>query len=230
MRFMSVWFRIFYRFPGGRKTLVEYLIRLDQQGVDWRQAAQDGFIRLKSNAPQIPVGTEVALVQFMITLDNQLRPTPTRIVESIRHRTYRNVNGASEPETNTGIGMHIMEYTLKRRLLFDNLSRGGLAREPDDHPLYRVIFQPRDAPDWGTEKRKTLFQQCADCHMAPLADRRGVHSMPSIVHMGGFNAGAQLGIVHPLDLKEEEVRGHRVARWKSQHETYRRLLEYLERK
>ena len=58
---------------------------------------------------------------------------------------------------------------------------------------------------------------------------RGVHSMPSIVHMGGFNAGAQLGIVHPLEPKEAGIRGRRVARWKSQHETYRRLLEFLER-
>lgn len=223
------YFRIFYRFPGGRDALVEYLKRLDEEGVNWRQAAQDGFILLKPGAPQIPVGTEVALLQFMMTLDDQLRPTPTRIVESIRHRTYRNVDGGAEPATNTGVGMQIREYTLKRRLLFDNLNRGGLAREPDELPLYRVIFQPSHAPDWGTDRRKMLSQQCADCHMTPKADRTGVHSMPSIVHMGGFNAGAQLGIVHPLDPSQADVRGRRVARWKTQHETYRRLLDYLGR-
>jgi len=222
------YFRIFYRFPGGRRALTAFLKTLDEQGVDWRQAAQDGFILLKDDAPQIPVGTQVALVQFMMTLDDTLQPVPTKIVESVRHRTFRNVDGASEPRTNTGFGMHIMEYTLKRRLLFDNLDRGGLEREPDDAPLYRIIFQPRGAPDWGTDQRKTLFQQCADCHMTPKADRLGVHSMPSIVHMGGFDAGAQLGIVHPLSPKESHVRGRRVARWKSQHETYRRLLESLE--
>lgn len=223
------YFRIFYRFPKGRTELVHYLQLLDKQGVDWRQAAQDGFILLKKDAPQIPVGTEVALVQFMMTLDDELRPTPTRIVESVRHRTYLNTDGSSEPETNTGVGMNVMEYTMKRRLLFDDLRDGGLHREPDGWPQYRVIFQPPDAPDWGTERRKVLFQQCVDCHMTPRADRTGVHSLPSIVHMGGFDAGAQLGIAVPLDANKSETRGKRVARWKSQHETYRRLLEYLGR-
>ncbi len=125
--------------------------------------------------------------------------------------------------------MHVMEYTLKRRLLFDNLHAGGLQREPDDAPLYRIIFQPGDAPDWGTDRRKVLFQQCADCHMTPKATRVGVHSMPSIVHMGGFNAGAQLGIAHALESANRNIHAKRTARWKTQHETYRRLLDYLDR-
>ena len=223
------YFRIFYRFPKGRQQLTAYLKNLEKTGIDWRQAAQDGFILLKKDAPQIPVGTEVALVQFLVTLDEQLRPTPTKIVESIRHRLFRNVDGSDKPESNTGVGVTVREYTLKRRLLFDNLRHGGLQREPDQELLYRIIFQPPKAKDWGTEGRKTLFQQCIDCHMTPKHDRTGVHSMPSIVHMGGFDAGAQLGVVHPLHPKEADTQGKRVARWKTQHESYRRLLEYLNR-
>ncbi|MBP85827.1 MAG: hypothetical protein CMJ64_03780 [Planctomycetaceae bacterium] len=222
------YFRIFYRFPEGRPALTDYLSQLDREGVDWRQAAQIGFILLKKDAPQIPVGTEVALVQFMMTLNDDLQPTPTKIVEVIRQRTFRNVDGGSNPTTNTGVGMHVGEYTLKRRLLFDNLRKGGLQREPDDLPLYRIIFRPDAAPDWGTDGRKTLFQQCIDCHMTPKHDRTGVHSMPSIVNMGGFDVGAQLGIVHPLKPNEAGTRGKRTARWKAQHETYRRLLEHLD--
>ena len=37
-----------------------------------------------------------------------------------------------------------------------------------------------------------------------------------------------LGIVHPLKPNEAGTRGKRLARWKTQHETYRRLLEQLE--
>lgn len=125
--------------------------------------------------------------------------------------------------------MHVREYTTKRQLLFDNLNRGGLAREPDELPLYRVIMQPPNAPDWGTDQRKVLFQQCADCHISPRANRTGAHSMPSIVHMGGFGAGAQLGIAHPLEPSQAATRGKRVARWKTQHETYRKLLDHLGR-
>jgi len=96
-----------------------------------RQAAQNGFILLKAGTPQIPIETEVTLVQFMILREEERRPTPTKIVWSIRHRRYRNVDGSSAPLTNTGVGIPVREYTLKRRLLFEGLQRGGLAREPD---------------------------------------------------------------------------------------------------
>ncbi len=223
------YFRVFYRFPDGRAQLTDYLKRLDQTGVDWRQAAEFGFILLKIDAPQIPAGTEVALIQFMMTLDDQLRPTPTKIVESVRHRTYRNNDGTSEPYTNTEVGMHVMEYTFKRRLLFDNLNQGGLHREPDDRRLYRVIFQPADARDWGTRGREPLFRQCVSCHMTPSAKRTGVHSIQTIVHMGGFGVGAQPGIAHALDPAQSATHATRVTRWKTKHETYRRLLERLNR-
>lgn len=222
------YFRIFYRFPGGRPRLEAYLNELEARGVDWKQAAQDGFILLTPEAPQIPVGTEFALVQFMMTLNNQLRPTPTHLVESVRMRSYLSTDGSEVGETNTNLGMNFIEYTLKRRLLFDGL-RGGLAREPDDGPAYRVIFQGDHDPDWGTDRRKVLFQQCVDCHMSPNADRTGVHSVPSIVHMGGFDAGAQPGVAITLEAGDPGVRGRRAARWKSQHETYRRLLDDLGR-
>jgi len=221
------YFRIFYRFPGGRGQLAEYLKLLGRTGIDWRRAAQNGFILLKPDAPQVPVGTEVALVQFMMTLDDRLRPRPTRIVESLRHRQFRNVDGSALPDTNTGVGVEVTEFTLKRRLLFDRLDRGGLVPEPMDLRQFRIIFQPPDAPDWGTEGHKVLFQQCIDCHMTPRHDRTGVHSMPSIVHMGGFDAGAQLGVARLMDPLKSNTRGLRVAKWKSSHETYRRLLEAL---
>ena len=223
------YFRVFYRFPEGRKQLTAYLLKLDRDGVDWKQAAQNGFILLKKDAPQIPVGTEVALLQFMMTLDEDLTPVPTKVVESIRHRFFRNVDGASKPETNTGIGMHVTEYTMKRHLLFDGLKHGGLHRENMQAGQFRTIFQPDDGPDWGTIKDKVLFQQCADCHTTPKGTRTGVHSIPSIVHMGGFDSGAQLGIAKPMPPNDGSLRGNRAVKWKTQHETWRRLLDDLGR-
>jgi hypothetical protein len=223
------YFRVFYRFPGGRSQLTDYLKRLHKTGVDWQQASEYGFILLKKDAPQIPIGTEVALVQFMMTLDDRLRPTPTKIVESVRHRTYRNTDGTAQPYTNTEVGMHVREYTFQRRLLFDNLRLGGLRREPDDRRLYRIIFQPDDARDWGTRGREPLFRQCVRCHMTPSAKRTGVHSIQSIVHMGGFGVGAQPGIAHALDPAKSGTQADRVRRWKTKHETYRRLLDRLGR-
>jgi hypothetical protein len=220
------YFRVFYRFPGGRAELEDYLKYVDADAIDWKRSAQRGFIQVRDGVLQIPVGTEVALVQSLITLDDQLRPTPTRIVESVRLRVFCNVDGTASPPTNTHVGMNVSEYTLKRRLLFDNLKHGGLEREPDDQPLYRVIFMGDRAPDWGDVGRSlTLVQDCRRCHTG--AGQIGVQTIFSMIHQGGVDAGAQLGVAHPLPLGALSPRGPRAATWKTRHETYRRLLDYL---
>ncbi len=64
------YFRVFIRFPGGRPALDEYLKSIDANGIDWKRSAHRGFIQVRDGARQIPVGTEVALVQFLMTLDD----------------------------------------------------------------------------------------------------------------------------------------------------------------
>lgn len=220
------YFRIFYKLPGGRAALEEYLKIIDREGIDWKKSAQTGSARFLPKAPQIPVGTEVVLMQLLITLDDQLRPVPTRIVESVQMRIFRNVDGKPEPPTNTGVGMNVSEYTLKRRLLFDGLKQGGLERTPDNHPIYRVIFQVPKAPDWGSGGRSlSLVQDCRRCHTG--ADQVGGETIFSLLHSGGFDAGATLGVSHALAAGMPSPRGPRAVMWKTRHEAYRRLLEYL---
>lgn len=115
-------------------------------------------------------------------------------------------------------------------LLFNGPIAGGLEREPEGAPQYRVAIGGSKpvAPDWGYEGKTVLFQQCANCHMSPRLERLGVASIPSLVHSRGFGAGAQLGVARPLQPDQIGLRGERVARFKSRHESYRRLLEYLE--
>ena len=122
--------------------------------------------------------------------------------------------------------MNVAEYLLKRRLLFDGLKQGGLERTPDNKPIYRVILQAPNAPDWGSGGRSlSPVQDCRRCHAG--ADRIGVQTIFSLVHGGGFDAGATLGVSHPLAAGMPSPRGPRAVLWKTRHETYRRLLEYL---
>ncbi len=134
------YYRIFWRFPGGGKAVEEYLKYLREEGVDWEKTARQGHVALKPDARQIPVGTEAAIVQFMIVLDDRLVPVPTRLVESLRVSVYKNVDGTPDPATNTGLGLIGRVYGAQRRLLFDNLKQGGLARAPDDAPTYQVLL------------------------------------------------------------------------------------------
>ena len=77
---------------GGRswKTTCE---TLDAKGIDWRASAQHGSISLKPDAPELPAGTEVALLQFLIALDTNLQLVPTSLVESVRLLIFKNTNG-----------------------------------------------------------------------------------------------------------------------------------------
>lgn len=224
------YYRIFYRFPEGRRQVLDYLKRLEETGIDWKQAAQNGFVATRKDAPLIPVGTEVVLLQLMMSLDDQLQPVPTRVVESFQFRVFCNLDGSSGPPTNTGVGVNILDYRLKRHLLFNNGKAGGLEREPESMPQYRVAIDglKPTAPDWGFADKQVLFQQCTDCHMSRKLERLAVASIPSIIHSGGFDSGAQMGVVHPLTPAESQIKGERVAKFKRHHETLRRLWDHLE--
>src|SRR4029077_17525871 len=110
------YFRVFCRFPMGRSQLEEYLRELDAKGIDWRASAQHGSISLKPDAPQLPAGTEVALLQFLVALDTNLQPVPTSLVESVRLLIFKRTDGKTDPATNMQNGVNAVKYTLKRRL------------------------------------------------------------------------------------------------------------------
>lgn len=220
------YFRVFYRLPGGRQPLVEYLKYVDAEGVDWKFGAQNGFLRLKPGLRQIPASTEVALVQFLMALDDRLQPVPTRLVQSVRLRTFRNADGTGDPTTDSTNGMNVYEYILRRGLLFDGLKDGGLEREPNDLPQYRLVFQGANSPDWGPRGRlEPVGQQCVSCH---TGQGPGVYTLVTLTNQGGFDAGAMQGIARPLKPGEPSPQGPRAARWKLRDETYRRLVESIE--
>ncbi len=110
--------------------------------------------------------------------------------------------------------MNVLDYRMKRHLLFAGLKAGGLDRESEDEPQYRVAIGGSKpvAPDWGYEGKTVLFQQRADCHMGRGLERLGVASILSIVHLGGFDAGAMMGVTRALspDQNCEPIRANSV--------------------
>jgi hypothetical protein len=218
------YYRIFWRFPGGRQAVEDYLKYLREEGVDWEKTARSGRILLKPDVRQIPVGTEAAIVQFLIVLDDRLVPVPTRLVESLRLSVYKNVAGTPDPETNTGLGLIGRVYGAQRRLLFDNLKQGGLVRAPDDAPIYQVLLS--GYKDWGQfGRQQSVVQTCVHCHMH-WKETRGVFSLSSISCFAPN--GGMPGIVIPMGYGNlrTQPRPQRIARWKQRQEDYLRLVEY----
>src|SRR5262249_10376145 len=151
----GAYFRVFCHFPKGRAQLGKYLRELAANGLDWAASGQRGRMSLKPGAPELPAGTEVALLQFLIALDPKLQLVPTRLVESVRLLIFKKTDGLDDPGTNLGNGVNAAKYTLKRRLALakGGMWHGGFSREPDDLPVYRVLFENEAAPDWGSRGR-----------------------------------------------------------------------------
>ena len=218
------YYRIFWRFPVGREAAEEYLKYLREEGVDWEKTARQGHVDLKPDVRQIPVGTEAAIVQFMIVLDDRLVPVPTRLVESLRVSVYKNVDGTPDRETNTGLGLIGRVYGAQRRLLFDNLKHGGLARAPDDASTYQVLLSGHE--DWGHfGRQQSVIQTCVHCHMH-WKWKTGVYSLNTIFSF--VPDGGMPGIVIPMGFGDIRPypRPQRIARWKQRQEDYLRLVEY----
>jgi len=218
------YYRIFWRFPGGREAVEKYLKYIREEGVDWEKTARQGHVDLKPDVRQIPVGTEAAIVQSMIVLDDRLVPVPTRLVESVRVSVYKNVDGTPDPETNTGLGLIGRVYGAKRRLFFDNLKHGGLARAPDNAPTYQVLLSGHD--DWGSwGRQQSVVQTCVHCHMH-WKWKTGVFSLNSVFSF--VPDGGMPGIVIPMGFGDVRPlpRPQRIARWKQRQEDYLRLVEY----
>lgn len=222
------YFRVFVRFPKGRTQLEDYLKDLDANGIDWRASAQHGSISLKPGAPEMPAGTEVALLQFLIALDTDLQLVPTSLVESVRLLIFKNCTGAADPDTNLKNGVNAAKYTLKRRLALaeGGMVHGGLHREPDDLPVYRVLFENEAAKDWGGRGR--YFQLAADCRACHSGSgRAGIQTIGSMLNTASIDSGAAMGVSHTLPAGGTSPHPARTVKWKTTEESYRRLLEYV---
>lgn len=227
------YFRIFYRFPDGRKAVTDYLQYLAEEGVDKDHPDAPKRAVLKTKGiRQIPPGTQLALLRQMVVLDKDLKPVPTSVVQELRMRIFKNVEGKVDPATTSGEGVNIYSYELKRALAFDGLQHGGLERQPNDLWVYRPPFH--FAEDWGRAKGREglaflpFATHCIACHGHKPGGNVGVYSMHS-VHAAFSLAGAARngppGIVTPMTSDAPPQSQRAVERIRLRQE-YRLLLQY----
>jgi hypothetical protein len=141
---------------------------------------------------------------------------------------FKNGSGTADPATNMGNGVNATKYTLKRRLALaeGGMHHGGLHREPDDLPVYRVLFENEAAPDWGSRGRYfRLAADCRACHSG--AAQSGRQSIGSIVNTASIDSGAAMGVSHTLPAGAASPHPARTVKWKTADESYRRLVELL---
>jgi hypothetical protein len=169
-------FLVFLRLPGGRKATFDYLKTLWNSPM--RLAPSPHFSPLQDEAanpdlPQLPAGTQVALVRQMTLFDNQGKLAATSITESVQIRVYRSVAPSIAPAVGidqmiTKSGQDSYAIRLSRPLLFSNQSGGLKAARPDERDF--ALFGG-GGPDEGSPGHYALLatyhpvvKACVMCH------------------------------------------------------------------
>jgi hypothetical protein len=143
-------FFVLLRLPTGRGETETYLKKLAEE----------------RSTPQIPKGTQVALLRRMMQVDRTgaLRATP--ITESLQIRVYNDLNAPD-----------MYEFTLKRGKLLSRRG-GGLVSTGLDESTYFDLFQTIDYDPFETSVRPVptvTLKSCIGCHGGP-----GVYGFQSV--------------------------------------------------
>jgi hypothetical protein len=169
-------FLVFLRLPGGRKATFDYLRTLWNSPVPLVPSPH--FSPLQDEAPnpdlpELPAGTQVALVRQLTLFDSQSKLTAAPITESVQIRVYHSVTPSTAPAVGidqmiTKSGQDFYAIRLSRPLLFANQSGGLKAARPDERDF--TLFGG-GGPDEGSPGHYVslasyhpVVKACVMCH------------------------------------------------------------------
>jgi hypothetical protein len=190
-------FLVFLNLPAGRKATLAYLEKLAAfpnalmpQPAD-RNAnfLAKNLPRFNPDLPQFPVGTEVALVRELLTIDDHGKIKPTRLIESVQFRVYREIpkGDPTHPDgfDNLEGKQDFYEFRITRKDLFSGTTGGLHAVGPLEEefglltPGPEDLFEEKPPIQPGTSR---IMGVCSGCHRSP-----GIHSVEayrrSFIHL-----------------------------------------------
>jgi hypothetical protein len=193
-------FRVFLRFPQGRKAVAEYFAKLGTVARPHVFVRQQGSakeaIEINPALPQFPVGAQAALVRQMLVMDRDGTITPTRVTENVQLRVFRGKNerdGDRVPRGDTPLEQEFYEFTRSRALLFANKNGGLRPLSPADRDFRtQLLVHGHDEIEAGDAAFSPVLAGCIGCH-----DRPGIYAFRS--YTGGTYPR---GRYHLPDLQE----------------------------
>jgi hypothetical protein len=205
-------FFVLLNLPGGRKATQAYLEKLGTFPNALMPEPADrnakflakNLPRFNPELPQFPVGTQVALARELLVIDNLGKIRPSRLIESVQFRVYREIpkGDAAHPEgfDNLVGKQDFYELRITRKNLFSGFAGGLHTVGPQDEEI-SVLLMPR-AEDPFEENfppaTSRIMEQCAGCHGHPP----GIHSVEayrrSFIHLH------QPADLHDYDRSQQE--------------------------
>jgi hypothetical protein len=223
-------FLVLLRLPGGRAATLAYLERLRSFDHPLMVRSDGGAFVPNPRLPQLPAGTQVALVRRALLIASPAQVIPSPVTESIQLRVYREVPELTKQVLDAALGggtagslrahswQSFHEFRLSRLLLFGG--RAGGLRPVSDEPDFKTGLgahpwdefetctpQGRPFPGAGQVMVK---ETCFPCHSLP-----GVYSFNTFF---SFRTARGTDDPRPASLREtipSEVLGS-AARWKQE--------------
>jgi hypothetical protein len=212
-------FWTFLRVPGGRAETMAYIDELrkykdEYVPIGWAPDGTPSEFRIvvSTDGPtELPLGTEVALVQQTMLVDKNLKIVPTNIVECVQIRVYDETEPHDESDDPFGfrrrntVYQRPFEFRLSRSALLQRAA-GGLKpidRNTKRFSTFRAFAgldgfesQPSGIPFSSYHLR---LNRCGLCHSGP-----GLSSFRAVTQIIGRWNGH--GVDHPLDWDHPTTR------------------------
>jgi hypothetical protein len=221
-------FLVFLRLPGGRTATFDYLRVLWDFPGPWVLKPATGTQPrvLNPDAPQFPVGTEVALVRQLTLFDNQGRMVNSPITESLQIRVYREIRSSERPsalhQSVERSGQDFYEIELSRPLLFAGKAGGlrAVRRDEEQFPTFGSFGPDTGPPEQYVtlDRLGPVLNRCTMCHQGP-----GIYSL-----------NARLKLIKPHALQKDPPAGSfgphwwqdsRTLSWKERRDDWARLSD-----
>ena len=166
-------FNALLRHPQGREAGIAYLKRLSEfpePYISSRDERGRQQLALNPKLPQLPAGTQVALLRRALLIDAEGKLAPTNLVETVQLRVYL-IDPASAKAKREDQSVH--ELNFSRRDLFADPRRALHAVGPADEDILNVQFAghgidwieaPPNRPGETRRLRYPVMSSCFSCH------------------------------------------------------------------
>lgn len=207
-------FLVFIRFPDGRAAALKYFRRLNlfpnpilpneqpfgRIGTGANQRRVRGALwRVNPDLPQIPAGTQVALVRRMMLIDTDGELVASKICQMVQLRVYRDVaKGIDIPGPKRAGSQDFFEYKMSRAALFAG-EAGGLKPVDLQQPTYTTFMSHGEVEF----RHPPSPPNCSTCHQ-----KSGIHSIQSYAKFGFTQAA-----MHGSQLKQIAAGRERDVYW-----------------
>lgn len=179
-------FLVFMKLPSGHDATVAYIEKL-------RSSEQPPLLGdfLNLALPQLPVGTQVALVRQLIVVDSGGKLVSTRLIESVQLRVYhavtpgtRYMNYSNAPSSHD---QDFFEFRMSRPALFAGRNGGLVAVGPSETEFATFNTHGMDGfdPTHPSDGQRVVLKRCGGCH-----SDSGIHSVQSRMHWMRPSPGA----------------------------------------